>query len=109
MMQLSCYVSLIGEYTIRPSSCSSFQFQCVASRVCIPSAWICDSDRDCSDGSDEVNCNGTSAPCAGFQCNSTSVCLSSDVRCNGYIDCDDGGDERGCPSSENDFVTIGLL
>ena len=34
-------------------SCASDQFKCVSSAVCIPGAWLCDRECDCSDCSDE--------------------------------------------------------
>uniref|UniRef100_A0A3B3RJA6 EGF-like domain-containing protein n=1 Tax=Paramormyrops kingsleyae TaxID=1676925 RepID=A0A3B3RJA6_9TELE len=39
-------------------NCTSNQFQCAISMVCIPRSWVCDHDMDCADGSDEhVNCS----------------------------------------------------
>ena len=36
-------------------SCGPLEFQCHTGQ-CIQSQWTCDTDRDCPDGSDEVNC-----------------------------------------------------
>ena len=33
--------------------CTSLQFRCVSSALCIPGAWLCDRTCDCSDCSDE--------------------------------------------------------
>ncbi|XP_041467340.1 deleted in malignant brain tumors 1 protein-like [Lytechinus variegatus] len=38
------------------SSCRSDQFECYNGE-CIPGAWICDHDNDCSYGEDEYNCD----------------------------------------------------
>jgi len=32
------------------------EFRCQTSGQCIHHAWVCDSDPDCEDGSDEANC-----------------------------------------------------
>lgn len=37
------------------AECVANQFQCGNGR-CIPSVWQCDSDKDCTDGSDENSC-----------------------------------------------------
>lgn len=45
-----CFVSA-------PRSCESGLFLCPAEGTCIPSSWVCDEDKDCSDGADEQqNC-----------------------------------------------------
>ncbi|XP_076448931.1 uncharacterized protein LOC143285488 [Babylonia areolata] len=37
--------------------CGDLEFQCQSTRVCIPEGWRCDGDEDCSDRSDEMNCD----------------------------------------------------
>lgn len=38
--------------------CTSEEFTCKsANGECIPLAWMCDQNRDCSDGSDEAQCS----------------------------------------------------
>lgn len=38
--------------------CSSEEFTCKsANGECIPLAWMCDMNRDCTDGSDEAQCS----------------------------------------------------
>ena len=34
------------------------EFQCTQTKYCIPKEWHCDGEPDCSDTSDEYNCNG---------------------------------------------------
>ena len=47
-----------------------FRFQCSDGRKCIDINWVCDSHRDCVDGSDEVDCStskcGHYGPCKGY-------------------------------------------
>lgn len=37
-------------------TCASDEFQCNNGH-CIQSSWYCDNNKDCTDGSDEVNCS----------------------------------------------------
>lgn len=34
-------------------TCGPDSFQCPGSHVCIVQRWVCDGDKDCSDGADE--------------------------------------------------------
>ncbi|KAK0164312.1 hypothetical protein PV328_002956 [Microctonus aethiopoides] len=81
------------------SKCNAGQFQCVngTSRdgaYCVNLSSKCDSENDCSDGSDEINCEDTGCP-GNFQCRS-GQCLGRHLVCNGIGDCDDGSDEEKC-------------
>lgn len=38
-------------------NCSMDEFLCESSKKCILSDWVCDGDRDCDDGFDELNCS----------------------------------------------------
>lgn len=38
------------------SHCPNNEFLCHNGEQCIPSAWVCDNSKDCSDGSDEASC-----------------------------------------------------
>ncbi|XP_066440797.1 SCO-spondin-like [Eleutherodactylus coqui] len=85
------------------SQCKADEFACRFSDRCIPTAWVCDNEEDCGDGSDEI-CSLTCAPedhrCANGQC----VPLAH--RCDGKADCVDHSDEWGCPASscnDNEF------
>lgn len=74
-----------------PKTCSPDEFRCRDGK-CIASEFICDSDRDCLDGSDEESCPPPTCGPASFQCNSSS-CIPELWACDGDPDCDDGSDE----------------
>ena len=77
-------------------------FQCLGGK-CILEKWICDGDKDCEGGEDEVSCtkcNGNA-----FQCKSGNVtCLPLADVCDGYGDCEDGSDEHDdCAANYNEL------
>ncbi|KAM5132244.1 basement membrane-specific heparan sulfate proteoglycan core protein [Mantella aurantiaca] len=65
---------------------------------CIPRDYLCDGERDCRDGSDELNC-GTPSPCEPneFKCKNGRCALKL-WRCDGDDDCGDSSDEINCPT-----------
>lgn len=65
--------------------------------TCIPSALVCNLQKDCNDGSDEKNCVNVTCRPDEFTCADRSRCLSSIWRCDGSEDCIDGSDEKNCP------------
>ena len=97
--------------------CPEGDFKCVADRLCVPESWLCDSIRDCADGSDESRCHlGQALPnrqdffgpdpalllsCSAeeFKCqdyNKTHVkCISRHLLCDNEPDCPDRSDEGG--------------
>ena len=44
-------MKLIADFT-----CQKEEFKCKSRQDCVPTRWVCDGNKDCSDGSDEFNC-----------------------------------------------------
>nr|XP_057906676.1 basement membrane-specific heparan sulfate proteoglycan core protein isoform X5 [Doryrhamphus excisus] len=84
-----------------PGLCRADQAKC-QSGECIPRDYICDGERDCSDGSDEFRC-GTPSPCEPneFKCKNGRCALKL-WRCDGDNDCEDNSDELDCPTKGPD-------
>uniref|UniRef100_A0A3B4HB27 Uncharacterized protein n=1 Tax=Pundamilia nyererei TaxID=303518 RepID=A0A3B4HB27_9CICH len=76
---------------ISAKQCDNREFRC-ANGQCISKSFVCDSDNDCSDGSDEASCPKPTCNSRSFQCNN-SMCVPAIWRCDGDRDCSDGSDE----------------
>ena len=86
--------------------CGSHEMMCAADGKCLNLAFQCDGISQCSDGSDEQQCNKGNyyyyyffcflffLGCD-YQCNN-GKCISSVLRCDGRDDCGDNSDEASC-------------
>ncbi|XP_062513500.1 SCO-spondin-like [Corticium candelabrum] len=80
--------------------CLSSEFTC-SSNQCIPLDYHCDGIADCTDGSDETNCDCVTDK---FVCDNGERILLT-ARCDGMTDCGDGSDETTCSCSTSEEFT----
>ncbi len=79
------------------SNCSKAQFRC-SDGLCIPTNWVCDSDKDCIQGEDEKEgtCEGKKpVTCLEnqFRCLDKLRCIPHSWICDESADCADQSDE----------------
>merc|ERR1711879_484684 len=78
--------------------CSVEQYTC-KDGTCIEDDWVCDTELDCADGSDELNC---ATDCSGphqLKCDN-GLCITKEFLCDGDDDCGDLTDEKDCHKIE---------
>merc|ERR1712010_444851 len=63
------------------ASCAANEFTCTSGQ-CIQSDWTCDTEKDCTDGSDEVNCHKVQCPQGEVQCDNY-LCIEAAWVCDG--------------------------
>uniref|UniRef100_A0A803YQ49 EGF-like domain-containing protein n=1 Tax=Meleagris gallopavo TaxID=9103 RepID=A0A803YQ49_MELGA len=85
---------LLQDCPLEEQQCGERQWGCSRGHECIPDAWRCDRERDCSDGSDEAGCQPTPCLSHEYPCG-LGICLNASLVCSGHQDCADGSDEGG--------------
>ncbi|KYB26208.1 vitellogenin receptor isoform X1 [Tribolium castaneum] len=79
----------------KASNCTDNDFFC-QNFECVPSKMQCDGNPDCSDGSDEHDCDMFHCASPDFFRCKNSRCISSAFVCDLENDCDDFSDEENC-------------
>ena len=73
--------------------CAGEYFQC-DSGGCVPGNIICDFERNCLDGSDQLYCKELLCPAGQLPCVDNRACVDEGTFFNGVEDCMDASDER---------------
>uniref|UniRef100_A0A0N5ALW6 Chitin-binding type-2 domain-containing protein n=1 Tax=Syphacia muris TaxID=451379 RepID=A0A0N5ALW6_9BILA len=82
------------DYNVKGYACTSEQFLCPLSEICVNMSQRCDGKYDCALEEDEQNCPICQPNF--FPCVASEQCIPMTRRCDGFADCSDGTDEMNC-------------
>ncbi|MEE6467583.1 hypothetical protein FKM82_007315 [Ascaphus truei] len=104
--QAQCITALPQPGVTAGPPCGRYEFQC-GSGECRPRGWLCDSEVDCLDGSDEQHCNRT-CDLDQFKCTLTGECVGYGQLCDGIPHCRDQSDESTDNCGKSNFISSGF-
>merc|ERR1712241_1639747 len=81
-----------------PAACKADEFTC-KDGSCIQTDWVCDTEADCADKSDEVGCPTDCSGTHQLLCKN-GQCITKEFQCDGDDDCGDLTDEVDCHKIE---------
>lgn len=90
--------SLKPSYKRQVATCGPLEFQCKDGQ-CIQADWVCDTEDDCNDKSDELACPTDCSGANQLACKNGN-CISNEYHCDGDNDCGDTSDEHDCHKVE---------
>lgn len=107
----SFYLFILNQiYWQNKNRCLPSEFQC-NDASCVSGSFQCDGEPDCSDASDELNCDTPMPNCpeGEFKCRGSlggmggpgGRCVLMRFRCDGDNDCGDWSDEENCPKKQS--------
>ena len=83
------------------NQCSKDEFKCTSGIGCVSNYYLCDSVLDCSDSSDEIDCDCEThddlVACPGSGCG--KACIPEMWICDGHPDCPGSTDEKDCKNN----------